>query len=189
MKNESFYFYHLVNKDVDLSKGLFSLKYMYDYQMFDLFEKNSTKYRKRIVKDWNILKYSNRDESSLSYEEIMDAIDLFRGEGGCSYIYFFRYPPYEGLGERMKGILKYKDIYRIDINNEEVKRHIKKIFWGYEGSHSDNRCLDRSYYENIGYDEYFSKYEDSLVMNFANLSHIGIVFKDDFCPAEFLEKI
>ena len=83
---------------------------MYNNKMYDLFDKNAAKYTHRITNEWNIEKYKGRIESSLSREEIIDALNIFRGESGASYIYFFRYPPKKELGENMANVLKYKDI-------------------------------------------------------------------------------
>lgn len=187
--NEPLYFYHVINKDADISKGILSLKYMYDNELFNLFDKNIRKYKKRIVNDWNIEKYKNRDENTLTREEIIDALNIFRGEYGASYIYFFKFPLYKELGTKINELLKVKDIYRININDEEVQKNIKDIFYGYDESNSDNKILDKSYYENITEEEYFKNYDDSLVMNFSTLNHISIAFKDNYCPIEFLEKI
>ena len=48
---------------------------------------------------------------------------------------------------------------------------------------------DKKYYEEVSCKEYFSMYDDSLGMNFSTINHIAIVFKDDYCPIEFLEKV
>ena len=56
-------------------------------------------------------------------------------------------------------------------------------------SSSNNKLLDKEYYEHITKEEYFSKYDDSLTMNFATLNHIGISFKKGNCPLKFLEKV
>lgn len=181
------YFYHVIDKNADIKKGILSLKYMYDNKMYALFDKHSQKYINRITNDWNIEKYKGRKD--LSREEIIDGLNIFRGEYGASYIYFFKYPLYDELGEKIKELLKYKDIYRIDINNEEVKKNIKDIFYGFDLSNSDNKVLDKSYYEKISEKDYFSKYNDKLNMNFSTLNHISIAFKNDFCDIKFLEKI
>lgn len=67
-----FYFYHLVNKNADLSKGYLS-------------------------------KNQNRLSEGLSSEEIMDDLNLFRGEE-----VFFWYSPYKALGLHMSEILDFK---------------------------------------------------------------------------------
>lgn len=187
--NAPLYFYHVVNKTADIKKGLLSLQYMYDHQLFSLFDKNTEKYKKRIVKGWNLKKYKGRDEESLTREEVLDALKTFRGEHGASYIYFFRYPLYKELGSKIESLLKVKDIYRININDESVQKKIKDIFYGYEGSNSDNKLLDKTYYENVTKEEYFKEYDDTLEMNFSKLNHIAISFYNDYCPYEFLEKV
>ena len=84
------YFYHLVNKDADLSIGLLSLKYMYDHGLYEEFDKYTDKYKYRIVNSWQIEKYAGRKEESLTREEILDALNIFRGAEGTNYIYFFK---------------------------------------------------------------------------------------------------
>ena len=74
--NKPFYFYHLVNKNVDMSNGLLSLQYMYDNKMYDLFDKNVLKYKDRILNDWDIKKYKGK--SNLTREEYMDAFNIFK---------------------------------------------------------------------------------------------------------------
>lgn len=185
--NKPLYFYHLVNKDVDMSKGLISLQYMYESRMYDLFDKNILKYKDRIINHWNIKKYKGKN--ILTREEYMDALNTFRGEYGSNYIYFFRYAPYKNLGSKINKLSKYKDIYRININDEEVQKLITNIFYGHDMSNSENKLLYKKYYENISKEEYFSKYNDNLLMNFSTLNHIGISFKNGRCPLEYLEKI
>lgn len=181
------YFYHLVNKDADLSQGLLSLKYMYEHNMSDLFLKYTSKYEKRITSLWHLKGFQGK--KSLTNKDYIDALNAFRGPYGSSYIYFFRYAPYKELGPKMAEILKYKDIYRIDINNPKVKKYIKDIFYGFDGSNSDNQKLDKAYYEKVTKEEYFQNYDDNSRMNFASLNHIAIAFKDDYCPKKILEKI
>lgn len=187
--NEPLYFYHVVNKDSDMSKGLLSLKYMYDNKLYNLFDKNANKYKRRIVSDWNIEKYKNRKEESLTREEILEALNIFRGKHGTSYIYFFKYPLYKELGPKIEKLLEVKDIYRININDEEIQKNIKDIFYGYQESNSDNKILTKEYYETITKEEYFSKYDDNLEMNFSKLNHISIAFKEDYCPLKYIEKL
>lgn len=185
--NKPLYFYHVVDKNADISNGLISLKYMYDNKMYKLFDKNAEKYIKRITNDWNLPKYKKR--TNLTRKEIIDALNIFRGEFGASYIFFFRYPLDKKLGSKIEELLKFKDIYRININDEEVIKSIKDIFYGYDGSCSDNAKLDRKYYENVTKKEYFAKYDDSLEINFSTLNHIAVAFENDICPLKFLEKV
>ena len=185
--NEPLYFYHLVNKDADMTNGLISLQYMYDNKMFELFDKNVLKYKTRILNDWDIDKY--KDKNELTREEYIEALNIFRGEYGSNYLYFFRYAPYKKLGDKINELSKYKDIYRININDEEVQKQITDIFYGFDMSNSDNKLLDKKYYECITEEEYFSKYDDSITMNFSKLNHISISFKNGNCPNELLEKV
>lgn len=187
--NEPLYFYHVVSKNANLSLGLLSVQYMYDNKLFDLFDKNTNKYKNRIVTSWNIKKYQNKNEDNLTREEILDALNIFRGKYGTRYIYFFKFPPYEELGPKIKELLQVKDIYRININDEEVQKNIKDIFYGYDESNSDNVLLDKKYYEKVTREKYFSKYDDNLTINFSKLNHISIAFNNNYCPIEYLEKI
>ncbi|MDE6284478.1 MAG: hypothetical protein K2M17_01910 [Bacilli bacterium] len=186
--NPPLYFYHLVNKDSDLSSGLLSLQYMYEHHQYSLFDQHAQKYKSRIVNSWNITKYKSQNEDDLTREDILDALCTFRGIHGASYIYFFRYPPYKELGPEMMKLLQRKDIYRININDEALQRKIKDIFYGYDGSHSDNPLLTKEYYEKVSEQDYFSTYDEGIEMYFSKLNHIAIAFEDDFCPKEFLEK-
>lgn len=187
--NEPLYFYHIMNKDVKEELGILSLQYMYDHQLFELFDKNACKYKTRIIDNWNIPKYQGREEDSLTREEILDALNIFRGPYGSKYIYFFRYPPYKKLGPKMKTLLETKNIYQIDINDEEIQKYILDISYGYQKSNTDNQKLDKKYYETVSKEEYFKDYDDSLTMNFSTLNHIGIAFIDSYCPFEILKKI
>lgn len=186
--NEPLYFYHVVDKNADLSIGLLSLKYMYNHGLYTLFDENVEKYKHRIVDSWNLDKFKGRDESSLTREEIIEALEMFRGPFGASYMYFFRYPLYTDLGDRIKELLKYKDIYRININDEELQLLTEDIFYGYKDSYSDNELLDKKYYERVSKEEYFANYDDTLEMNFAKLNHISMAFIDDYLPIKFMEK-
>lgn len=187
--NEPLYFYHLVNKDADLTKGLLSLEYMYQNNMNDLFKKMSEKYLKRITDDWHLKDYQGKDPYSLTNDDIIKALNEFRGSNGASYIYFFRYPPFKALGKNMTDILKEKKMVRININDEELQKDIMDIFYGYEKSHSDNKLLDKEYYEKVTEKDYFKDYDDNVNMVFRNLNHIGIAFKDGYCKAKYLVQV
>jgi hypothetical protein len=82
--------------------------------MFDLFDKKVLKYEDRIINGWNIVNYKGKEK--LTREEYINALNIFRGEHGSNYIYFFRYAPYRELGDKINELSKYKDIYRININ-------------------------------------------------------------------------
>lgn len=66
---------------------------------------------------------------------------------------------------------------------------MKDIFYGYFKSHSDNRLLNKTYYEQITKEEYFKDYDDTSEMNFAALNHISIAFMENYLPKKFLEKV
>ena len=186
--NDHFYFYHLIPKSVDISgAGLISPQYMLDHNLLDLFDKSMDKYRYRIVNGWKI--YPNRDPDSLSRNEIINAMNRFRGKDSLNRIYLFRYPPYIELGPNMKKVLYNKAIYRLDLNDPRVRRYIKSIDYGYYLSHTDNKKLDRSYYENIPLEFYFDEYNDDDLILFRTLSHISIVPLTGAIPYELLESV
>lgn len=184
---DEFYFYHLIPDTVKLDKyGLISPDYMYKHNMMDLYMKSVDKYRNRLCSGWNI--YPNKRPEGLTPDEIYNGINKFRKSmDGNNQIYFFKYPPYKELGPRMADILSHKRVVRININNPRVKKYIKDIDWGWDGSNTDNRKLNRSYYENISYADYFKKYNDNASMNFAMLNHISITPKNGYLPLEILD--
>lgn len=186
--NPHLYFYHLLPKNIKLTKyGLVSLQFMYDNKMYKEFDYYTDKYRDRLVNAWGY--YPDKNPKKLTREEIIDGLKKFRGENGLNAIYFFRYPPYKKLGPRMEDILNHKNIYRIDLNDPEVQKYIQLIDWGYENSHSNNKKLNREYYEQISSNQYFKKYNDSVKINFAALNHISIIPLYNYIPAHLLEKI
>lgn len=167
----------------DFSNNIFASIYTYyvsnKEQLITEVEKN--------LNDWNIEKYKEKDD--LTRAEYIDALNIFRGKYGSNYIYFFRYAPFKKLGNKINELSKYKDIYRININDEEVQKSITDIFYGFDLSNSNNKLLDKKYYENISKEEYFSEYDDTITMNFSRLNHISVSFKNGTCPLKFLEKI
>ena len=182
------YFYHMCNKDADLSDGLISLEYMYKNGMTDLFIKNSDKYRDRLCNGWNI--YPDKDPDDLTAKEIYEGIKKFRGKDGNKYIYFFKYPPYKELNKAFVDIYKEKDIYRIDINDPSLKKIILDIDYGYIDSNSDNDPLSVEYYESITPDDYFGHFNpDPNGPLFATLHHIGIATKTGNIPKKYLTKV
>ena len=183
--NKHFYFYHLVPKGSDISKGLLSPQYMYDNGI-DV-SNALDKYRDRLVDGWDIYPYKKPYE--LTDEEILSGLNKFRGNGGSDTIYFFRYPPYEDLGINMKNILKKKDIYRIDLNDKDTQKYVREINWGYENSHTRNKSLNKKYYENVSKDEYFSNYDDNNYPLFASINHIGVITKYGYIPKKCIEKV
>jgi len=182
----SFYFYHLLPKSTELnSKGLLSLEYMYNNNI-KLFNKNSFKYRDRLCNGWGI--YQNKNPNELTSKEVHDGINKFRqSTDGCNQIYFFKFPPYQGLGTNMKNVLSYKKIIRIDLDDKLTKSYIKDIDWGYYMSYTGNAHLTEDYYRNISEEEYFKNYDDTNKMLFAPINHISIIPKKDYLPLHILE--
>lgn len=74
MNNVPFYFYHLVPKNAAMKNGLISLKYMYDYKLWNLFNQNVLKYKDRIVHDWNIDKFQNK--KNLRRKDYIEALNI-----------------------------------------------------------------------------------------------------------------
>lgn len=186
--NKPFYFYHLIPKNADLSKGILTPQYFYNHSMFKEFDACTDKYRDRLCNVWGY--YPNKKPEELTREEIIKGLNKFRkSKNGCKTVYLFRYPPYEALGNNMRKILQGKDILRIDIDNKELKKYITDIFWGYWFSNSDNKKLDREYYENISKSQYFQYYDDYNKMSFAKLNHISLTCKYGYIPNKFIEKM
>ena len=182
------YFYHLIDKNANIkNNGIISLEYMWQNNMIDLFKKSTDKYRYRLCNGWNI--YPNRKPESLTLEEIYKGLILFRGKYGTQYIYLFKYHPYKNLDKDIKDILKYKKIYRIDLNNSKIQKIITDIYYNYNNSNSDDKKLDRNYYENISIDDYFNNFNPSNPLKFASLNHIGLATKEFRIPYEFLEEV
>lgn len=187
LNNKPMYFYHVAPRSLKGRGDLYSLQYLYDHKIYDLFDKYTDKYRNRIVYDWGY--HKNKKPEQLTREEILSALKKFRKTSNLNQIYFFRYPPTPDMGNHMANILGDKKIYAIDINNPEVKKYIDYIDWGFEGSNSNNKKLSRRYYEEISIDDYFDNYDDSAVMNYASLNHISISFKNGYCPGYLLTPI
>ena len=186
-----FYFYHMVPKTANMRKGLLSPYAMYHAGMEVEALNALNKYRNRLCDGWDI--YPDRTPESLTLDELVAGVNKFRGgDDGCKTIYFFKYPPTKKLGPKMAAILKEKDIYRIDLNDEETKKYITNITWGWIGSNTDNSPVNREWYENITPEEYFASYKDNPKDGtplFAPLVHIGVAFKDGICPRKCLTKI
>lgn len=186
---ERLYFYHLIPKNVKLdSKGLKTPEYVYKVENNKkLYLDMVDKYRYRLCNGWDI--YPKRDPDSLAPKEIYDGINKFRDDpDGNNQIYMFRYPPSPDLGPNMREVLKDKVIYAFDILDPKNKEYIKKINWGFEGSHTGNEALTREYYENITEEEYFANYDDNAKMLFASLNHISVNPVKGYIPTSRLKK-
>lgn len=180
------YFYHMVNSDANLSKGLLSLGYMYHHDK-SLFLKNASKYRDRLCNGWDI--YPGRDPKSLTAEEIYEGIKKFRKEDNLNTIYFFKYPPYSTLDKRFDRLYKYKKLYRININDPKMKSIIKNIYYGWVDSNTDNDPLDRKYYETVSPEDYFNNFDPNKGLLFSTLYHISIEVKNGYIPMRLLEEV
>lgn len=184
-----FYFYHLLPKGSNISHGIVSLDYQYHHDIQE-FRKNSDKYRERLCNGWGI--YSGKSPASLSDKEIYDGINKFRKSSqGCNQIYLFRYPPTTKLGKQMGEILKFKDIYRVDLNELRDNGVITDVDFGYMDSNTDNTKLSEDWYINISYDDYFKNYTESDPnrLLFSYMNHISVTPKNGYIPKRFLTKI
>ena len=185
--SDNFFFYHMVPKGTDVSKGLLAPAALSKLGMQTELDNALNKYRERMVKGWRI--YPDKLPEELTTDELITGLEKFRGEGGARTIYFFRYPPTKILGKNMADILKEKDIYRIDLNDPEIQKFIDKVDWGNYLSNTDNPAYNKQWYENISEKDYFSNYDDNPANGmplFASIPHIGVAFKDGICPREFL---
>ena len=187
--DEKFYFYHLLPKGSDVSKGILSLKYFYGYDI-EKFIENSYKYRERLCNGWGI--YPGRDPKSLTVDEVYDGINKFRGsKNGCNQIYLFRFPPYTELGNQMADVLNSKDIYRIDVNKLLKDGVITDIDYGYVDSYSGNDKLNISYYKHVSFYDYFKNYteDDPNRLLFSYMNHISVVPKAGYIPKRYIHKL
>lgn len=186
---QNFYFYHLLPKGANIQNGITSLDYQYRHNINE-FRKNSSKYRDRLCGGWKI--YPGRDPKSLSDKEVYDGINMFRKSNqGCNQIYLFKYPPHRKLGSKMRNILKFKDIYRIDLNELRNDGLLSDIDFGYVDSNSDNDKLTEDWYRNVTYNDYFKKYTetDPNRLLFSYMNHISVTPKDGCIPKRYLTKI
>lgn len=181
------YFYHLVPKGANLSKGITTLQYQYDSGDISSFRKNAEKYRERLCSQWGIY---NKSPKALTDKEIIQGINQFRGDDdGANRIYLFLYPPYMDMGPEMKKVLQGKDIYRIDLNDPIARRYIDSIDWGYEESNTAKRALTIFDY-NMAPEEYFSDYterDDRLL--FSHMNHIAVIPKNGYIPKQCWERV
>lgn len=92
---------------------------------------------------------------------------------------FLKYPPHKELGSNISNILKEKDIYRININDEQLIKNMKNIDYG---------RLTREYYEKVTQEEYFKNYEDKIEL-YNSLNYITIEFLSNNYLIEFFEKL
>lgn len=183
------YFYHVIDKNVKLdNKGLKSPEYMLKVEKNEeLYLKMTNKYRNRLVSEdgWNI--YPGKDPDELTADEIFDGINAFRKDSrGNNQIYMFRFPPTRDLGKNMAKTLEGKKVYVFDINDPYNQKYIHKINWGFEGSYTGNKELDKDWYQNISYEDYFSKYNDKGPILFAPLNHISIDPQRGYLPLSSL---
>ena len=185
-RKNSLYFYHIVDDNADISKGLLSLGYMYKHDK-SLFLKNAAKYRNRLCDSWGI--YPNRDPESLTAEEIYEGIKLHRNEDNLNTIYFFKFPPYSSLHKEFERLYRCKKIYRIDINDPKVKSIIKNINYGWVDSNMNNKPLDREYYETVSIDDYFDNFDKDKWPLFSTLYHISIEVKNGYIPKSLLTRV
>lgn len=183
----SLYFYHLLPKGSNIPFGITSLLYQYQHSP-DQFLKNAEKYKERLVHSWNI--YPGRSPKDLMPEEILFGLNQFRkSKTGANQIYFFKFPPFEDLGPKMKKVLQYKDIYQVDIFSSRTRPYIKKIFFGFENSFTGGKPLNLKYYKTITHEEYYKNYTEKIPMIFSRLNHIAIEPLNGFLPRDCLELI
>lgn len=185
---EKFLFYHLVPKKADIDAlGLVSPEYaLAELNDEKLFHKMTDKYRDRLTRAWGI--YPGRNPESLTDEEIISGLEKVRGKGGANRIYFFKYAPTKTLGPNMTKVLKNKDIYELDLNNPEVKKLIKKIDWGREGSSPSGKKLSEQYYKQVSLEDYVTAYNDNQNPLFAGLNHISVEPINGYIPKKYLKK-
>lgn len=179
-----FYFFHLIDKSIKLdAEGLVSPQYMYDSGKFEEFDTVMRNYHDRITGSWGI--YPGK--SKLTRHDYITALKQFRhSEDALSWIYFFRYPPYLGLGKNIAKSITGKKVLRVDLLELEREHAIKGVDWKFWLSHSDNTPLTRDYFERIQPDEYFKVFDDNHIPVFATLNHISIHPSNGYLERRFL---
>jgi hypothetical protein len=187
----AFYFYHLLSKEVTLKEeGLLSLQAQFDKGMEEANEKIEI-YRERAL--WWLNLENKKKAEELTKEEIVTAIKNFRCDpDGLNRIYFFKHTPEYGMGKNMDSILDCKKIIRIDLDNLELKKSVKKVDWGRNKNHNEDYDLNEEYYRNIWWEAYFSNYTDNPpngVPLFASVNHISLSMKNGNIPLKFLEEV
>lgn len=174
--------YHMVPKNADISKGIISPFWMADNNLEKLALNSVDKYRNRLVNSWNI--YPGRNPNSLTLEEIMLGLNQFRGDNGTRAIYLFRYPPSSLMGPNMAKILKYKDIYEVDISK------IPDII---DIEYNINNGPSKEWYDTVKPQEYFSSYDDNAEAHgkllFAGIPHIAIITKQGRIHPKAIKKL
>lgn len=90
-----------------------------------------------------------------------------------------KYPLHKELGPNISNILKEKDIYRMNINDEQLIKNMRDIDYGE---------LTKEYYEQVTEEEYFKKYDDNLNI-YESLNYITIEFINNNYLLEFFEKL
>lgn len=102
---------------------------------------------------------------------------------------FFRYPPYKLLDREFREIYKDKKIYRINLNDPELRKIILNIDYGWKNSHRDEESRTLGYYQNISVADYFGEFNSKNKLLFSSLSHISISVKNDIIPSKFITEI
>lgn len=190
-KNESdyeydkFYFYNAVSSINE--KGLITPGYAYRNGDKELFRYMTNKYRYRICYEWNI--FPNKTPDELTDEDIVYALNKFRkSEHGIDTIYFFRYKPSLSLGPNIRKSLNGSTFVRINLNSKKLLSQLQEdVFWGYDMSSSNNKPLNRIYYEMVSKKDYFSRYDDNNKMIYSTLNHIGLIVKNGQIKPSLLE--
>lgn len=174
--------YHLIPKGSDLSKGILSPQWMITHHMETLALYYLDKYRDRMVSSWNI--YPDKEPNGLSIEELFAGLEKFRGKYGKQAIYAFRYPLASQMGPNMKKVLRYKDIYEIDISKIPDLIMI---------DYNINGGKPASWYDSVTQEEYFSTYDDNAEKHgkllFAGIPHVAIITTSGRIPPQAIRKL
>ena len=176
------FWFHLVPKGADVTKGLLSPWYMNKINS-PLLSDAIEKYRNRVAKDWGIM---DVDPETLTADDILNGLNQFRGEYGTRQIYMFPFAPKTSLGPNMRKTLAGKDVYEIDL---EKAPGIIQMDYGFDMSNTDNRKLTADYYRRLTYEKWTRRYDDNNPMLFSTLNHISIATKSGFIPPDALRRI
>ena len=87
-------------------------------------------------------------------------------------IYLFRFPPYAALGNNMAMVLRYKDIWQINLSKVP---DIIEIDYGYVDSNPDKGAIKKEFYDTVTEKDYFKNYNDNTKgLLFAPIPHIAV---------------
>ena len=193
MFNQPMYYYYLQYDThkyaADTDIGIMTPQYMYEHSKWKQLDPILDGWRRRIINVWEM--YSYADPKSLSREEIIDALNIRMGPDYMMSIPLFHFIPGPALGWQSTLVMRYMNIYRIDINQIELKKWCNNdtIDWG-----KDARLrlpMNRLLCEKERYADYVKYYRDNAIVDdkirlLDQLNQIHLNIGSDFIPMKFV---